>query len=442
MSNAEPEHRPTTAALVPQVVAGGQTLVRPIAAEAEIVAAFNQYQHLCTVLLVDADYQSFSGGRSFRKKSAWRKLAVAMGVSCEIIDRQYERDGGRIIRAEIVVRATAPNGRSWDGLGACDLFEKCCVQPCSKRSWSNHTCCGSDCTGARHFSNPQHDLPATAATRATNRACADLFGFGEVSAEEIVDRGDGAEQHASAATEWESIGWRSKRDHDAARTALVDVLRSLPEETQRRFRAWRESQDPVLDLSQPLAAERMESARKLADLLAAGKVLIDDEGTVTMPDEQPPADAGDKPDADPAAETPQDDSGTDDAAPPESAGDGESGANPADSEASTPAEQPPAADGDDDEPCPACLGPYGRIDPDCFGCEGTGTVAPSKVSTIAGVVEQRSKQSDKPACTICGSTRTKLVNVGGVDRCENGTECKRRAAERQQSAQDGLDAAK
>lgn len=444
MSSTEPEHRPSTAALVPQVVAGGHTLVRPIAAEAEIVEAFNAYQHLCSTLLSADDYQSFSGGKSFRKKSAWRKLAVAMGVSCEIIDRSYERDGGRIIRAEIVVRATAPNGRSWDGLGACDLFEKCCVQPCSKRSWNNHTCCDANCSGARHFSNPQHDLPATAATRATNRACADLFGFGEVSAEEIVDRGDGAgTEHRAGGNVYEELGWRSKRDHDAARTALVDVLRALPEESQRRFRLWREASE--IDINKPLGAEQMESAAKLAKLLTDGKVQIDDEGTVSLVDEpeQPPT--GDQP-----PQAPESDPAPDAAPAPPDAGDGESGTDPAESEA------PPVApdglpanpefhdgnDDDDHEACPACLGgPNKRIDPDCWGCDGAGTVAPAKLSTVAGVIEQQTKEPAAPACTICGSTRSSLVSVAGVDRCSDGSGCKRRAAERQAAAQAQLDAA-
>lgn len=446
MSNPEPEHRASTAALVPQVVAGGQTLVRPIAGEHEIVDAFNAYQHLCETLLAPADHQQI-GNKSFRKKSAWRKLAVAMGVSCEIVDRQYERVGGRIVRAEIVVRATAPNGRSWEGLGACDLYEKCCIQPCSKRSWNNHTCCTADCTGARHFSNPQHDLPATAATRATNRACADLFGFGEVSAEEIIDRGDGGQQSAPpAATEWESIGWRSKRDHDAARTALVDVLRALPEDQQRRFRLWRESQDPPLDLQQPLDADRMESAAKLAKLLTDGKVQIDDEGTVSLVDEEP-APSGDAAKPETAAETPPTESGTESAPEPPSAGDGESGADPAESEQpptdSAPAEQPPAGDGDDDEPCPACLGgAAGRIDPDCWGCDGRGTVSPTVAGEAAKVIAAKQQQtahvgetdtSSEAPCSICGSTRSKRLDAGGRWRCENGTDCRRRVEKARES---------
>lgn len=183
--DAELVEEPTVASLSP-AVRPVSALVSPAAPTEEIERAFRAYSALCERLLTPDDYQQI-GDRQFRKKSAWRKLAVAFGVSCEITNRDYERnDAGRIIRAEVLVRATAPNGRYMDGVGACDAFERCCPTPCPKRTWGKHTCCLADCTGGRHFSNPQHDIPATAATRATNRACSDLFGMGEVSAEEIV----------------------------------------------------------------------------------------------------------------------------------------------------------------------------------------------------------------------------------------------------------------
>jgi hypothetical protein len=177
---------PSVAALGTEHVGGA--LVRAAAPVSAVEAAFREYTQLCERLLDSSDVQTI-GGKQFRKKSAWRKLAVAFGVSCRIVDRTYERnEAGRIVRAEVLVTATAPNGRTMDGLGACDLFEKCCPPRCPRAQYQEHTCCPADCSGAVHFSNPQHDLPATAATRATNRACADLFGMGEVSAEEMTDR--------------------------------------------------------------------------------------------------------------------------------------------------------------------------------------------------------------------------------------------------------------
>lgn len=191
VSSTEVEHVPTTAALATR---GDSPIVMPAAPVEVVRSAFENYQAVCHALLDDDDYQSI-GQRRFRKKSAWRKLAVAFDVSCVILDRIYERDDrGRVTRAEVVTRAQAPNGRTMDGLGACDYRERCCPAfygyYCRQADWRNHTCCGDDCDGFRHFSKPEHDIPATASTRATNRACADLFGMGEVSAEEMPEHGD------------------------------------------------------------------------------------------------------------------------------------------------------------------------------------------------------------------------------------------------------------
>jgi hypothetical protein len=128
---------------------------------ADVVALQRTFAELCTALLEPGDYQRI-GPKDFKKKSAWRKLAAAFNVSDTMLERNYDRrDDGRIIRCEVVVRATAPNGRSAEGLGLASVYE-------------------------RQFSNPEHDIPATAHTRAKNRAFADLFGLGEVSAEEIT----------------------------------------------------------------------------------------------------------------------------------------------------------------------------------------------------------------------------------------------------------------
>lgn len=221
-------------------------LVRPAAHPADIREAFEAYRDLCTSLLVEDDYQTI-GSRRYRKKSGWRKLAVAFGVSCEILRRDYERnDAGRIVRAEVVVRATAPNSRFMDGLGACDLFERCCAAPCPLAGQRGHTCCtATTCTGTPHFQHPQHDIPATASTRATNRACADLFGMGEVSAEEILTDGESVRPgspvaHAAAIAAapvvtdehdpWRDVlgnpgGWfdnRAKKREPGANTRLPD----------------------------------------------------------------------------------------------------------------------------------------------------------------------------------------------------------------------------
>ena len=143
--------------IVPQNVA----LVRPQGTTGDIVQSMSEYQDLCVALLDDNDWQTIQGKR-FAKRSAWRKLAVAYGVSFELKDRELIwGEDGELIAAEFVVRAVAPNGRYADGWGACSVKERNAGRKAT------------------------HDIPATAETRAKNRAAADLFGMGEVSAEEI-----------------------------------------------------------------------------------------------------------------------------------------------------------------------------------------------------------------------------------------------------------------
>jgi hypothetical protein len=136
-------------------------LVSPGGTTAEIVQNMDAYQELCKALLDDNDWQTIQGKR-FPKRSAWRKLAVAYGVSFELRDHKLIwDDDGNLIAAEFTYRCTAPNGRYADGWGACAVSER---------------------NAGR---KAVHDIPATAETRAKNRAAADLFGMGEVSAEEI-----------------------------------------------------------------------------------------------------------------------------------------------------------------------------------------------------------------------------------------------------------------
>lgn len=139
-------------------------IVKPAGSTSELVENMAAYQQLCVDLLDDNDFQTISG-KKFVKRSGMRKLAVSYGVSFEIIDRTFTRnEEGELLSADFVVRATAPNGRFSDGWGACAVNER---------------------NAGR---KAEHDIPATAETRAKNRACADLFGMGDVSAEEVDRR--------------------------------------------------------------------------------------------------------------------------------------------------------------------------------------------------------------------------------------------------------------
>lgn len=210
------------AALVPVPAQAADLLVRPAASVEAVKQAMADYQELCRSLLdPDTDFQVYgrgNGRREFKKKSAWRKLAVAFGVSCELLNRESVRDdAGRIIRCEVLVRATAPNGRFMDGLGVCSTSERDDGKPWTK---------------------PEHDLPATAMTRATNRACADLFGMGEVSAEEV----DEAQHHDDGPAQWERLDWPDGDTFTSEVERLIATMKDRPPEQRDEFKVWRREQ--------------------------------------------------------------------------------------------------------------------------------------------------------------------------------------------------------
>ncbi|MFH1486640.1 MAG: hypothetical protein ABIH46_11260 [Chloroflexota bacterium] len=149
-------------------------ILRPVVSVQEAVQAWNEYQELCKALLTEEDYQPIQGKR-FKKKSAWRKLGNVFALSVVPLEKSIlradpEDPTSQVAYAEFTVQATAPNGRTMAGWGACSVHEE------------------------RGFTKPDHDIPATAMTRAVNRAISDLIGAGEVSAEEMAGEERLAEQ--------------------------------------------------------------------------------------------------------------------------------------------------------------------------------------------------------------------------------------------------------
>ena len=134
-------------------------LIRPVAQTDEIVAAWQNYQELKGKLLNDNDYQAIQGKRCI-KKSGWRKLQTAFGISDELV-KEERRDYKGYFSFEVMVKVSAQNGRYAYGVGSCASNE-------------------------RNFSHVEHDTRSTAHTRAKNRAVSDLIGGGEVSAEEMM----------------------------------------------------------------------------------------------------------------------------------------------------------------------------------------------------------------------------------------------------------------
>lgn len=142
-----------------------QNLVMPVAPLADIVAAVDLYTETMDRIGNANDYQKI-GDKAFPKKSLVRKLAVAFNLTEQILWVEEEKDAeGRIITAKAMARITAPNGKVVEELGICSIYDK---------------------KGGRGgFNNAEHDVRATAVTRAKNRAILNMVGKGSVSAEEL-----------------------------------------------------------------------------------------------------------------------------------------------------------------------------------------------------------------------------------------------------------------
>lgn len=143
-------------------------IVMPAVSPEDAVKAFEAYQSLAKKIMTDDDVQQIQG-KSFKKKSFWRKCQRFFNLSVEITKEEREVYDG-YFAYKFVVRATAPNGAFMDGTGTCSSNEK-------------------------GMEKNEHNTRAIAETRAKNRAISDLVAFGEVSAEEVSANGNGHEEH-------------------------------------------------------------------------------------------------------------------------------------------------------------------------------------------------------------------------------------------------------
>jgi hypothetical protein len=186
-------------------------VIRPLDAE-QLVEGFELYQELLPRLLTASDYQDAGHGERFVKKSGWRKIATAFDLDVVRVVETVDRDeSGKPLRAMAVYRAIAPSGRSMDGDGYCSIEE-------------------GRFSRASGRGKLEHDLRATAATRARNRAISDLVGMGEVSAEEVdanaISNGAPAVQAASP-----------KATQNAQKAIALILAPHIDDEDERQVRA-------------------------------------------------------------------------------------------------------------------------------------------------------------------------------------------------------------
>ena len=224
------QHAPVTLGDFVKGLAGEEAL-------SEQKALADAYDNAVTSLISSNDVQE-EGGRVFKKKSAWRKLARFFHLSTQEVYKSSgwveglnPMTGEKEVNfvAEVTMRAIAPWGQYMEATAACDTMElrfrtrgaQCptCGGPMwdnrnAKEDWQraqgDFSCKDKDCSGALQegqydaetvnkslpnpvaFSKARHDCLATAQTRATNRSVSDLIAAGEVSWEEIQDGDQGA----------------------------------------------------------------------------------------------------------------------------------------------------------------------------------------------------------------------------------------------------------
>jgi hypothetical protein len=237
----------------------------PMAPE-EAGQVMRAYQETCRAVLTRDDVQRV-GDREFTKRSGFQKLAAAYGVSTEIVsiktswERVVDEDGeSQVLIARAVVRATHPTGRHAEGDGTCSAREK---------------------RFRRGGEKIDHDLPATAVTRATNRAVSNLIAFGTVSAEEAEGSlGTGGPVAAAPLP-----GWAAHMSDDSIKVIAENLTRILKaagvEDTAVRVNTIGQEIFDLCDKGFPFALARL--AKLLAD--ATEKVDLSEKIDELQPDE-------------------------------------------------------------------------------------------------------------------------------------------------------------
>lgn len=155
----------------------------------ELAETYQEYENVKSELLTDQDTATISGKPTI-KRSGWRKIATAFNVSVDIIDRERTVENG-VITHRVTVRARAPNGKTLEGVGTAASNESNHMDTLSNRKDKDKD--DDDVLFVdgkfRVLKDPravnEHNILATAETRAKNRAISDLVGGGEVSAEEM-----------------------------------------------------------------------------------------------------------------------------------------------------------------------------------------------------------------------------------------------------------------
>jgi len=123
--------------------------------------AIQRWQELKAAVLTDTDKVEIQG-KTFIKRSGWRKIALAFNITTQIlnVDMGKDKDSGDITVAA-TVRALAKNGRFADEVGVCTAGEFKIKDQATA-----------------------HNIETKAVTRAINRAISDLVGGGDLETDD------------------------------------------------------------------------------------------------------------------------------------------------------------------------------------------------------------------------------------------------------------------
>jgi len=176
--------------------APGDSFVKPVSNPEEVVEMYEQFDQLKADLLNNEDTTPI-GDSVHINKSGWRKFATLFNLSIETFEeertlRETGEDQNDVVVWRIKAKATAPNGKVSVGSGLAASNESNYMVKVSDHPAID----GSDHPNAlrvdgkwRVLLSPaevnEHNIYATAETRAKNRAISDMVGGGEVSAEEM-----------------------------------------------------------------------------------------------------------------------------------------------------------------------------------------------------------------------------------------------------------------
>ena len=228
----------TALALVPQHQQQQMGMVMPLVSVQQAAEAIGAYEALKTAIVRSEDIFLYDG-KKFLKKSFWRRVATCFGLTVDLVNENRGFDEKGKLYYSVLYRAIAPNGRTMIGDGYCSTAEK------------------------GHDWWPEHNVRATAHTRAKNRAISDLVGGGEVSADELVDYSED-EKPAAQRSMPEKRSYATLppvRTVEAASAPVTDTVAQSWLDLQKRA--------ATLDINTMDFAKAKKTYKTIADMAAA-----------------------------------------------------------------------------------------------------------------------------------------------------------------------------